>query len=142
MYDMDISSSHVITATKNLTGLLSAMPGLNSRIDAAGNWVTAASDVSGHIQVFKENLHNGGKALFAQATVPVPDTATDCLVDKLGNVFVQTSCGIYQFSPAGAAMNYILAGDAFYTSNMIGQNIDGEKNPEWYMDFNLLWFSR
>ena len=142
MYDMDLNSSHAITATKNLTGLLSAMPNEVSRIDALGNWVTVASDVPGHIQVFKENLHNGGKTLFAQATVAMPDTALNCLVDRLGNIFVQTDYGIYQFSPAGAAMHYVLAGEYFYSTNEIGTNPYQDKNAEWYMDFNLLWFSR
>ena len=141
-YDIDISSSHVITATKNLTGLLSEAPDDYSRIDGSGKLVTVDSDVPGHIQVFKEDLHNGGRTLFAQATVPLPDVATDCLVDKLGNVFVQTAYGIYQFSPAGAAMNYMLSGSYFYSNNQIGQNPDGEKNAEWYMDFSLLWFNR
>lgn len=143
VFDIDLNSSHVITATKELTSLLSAIPAASMRIDSSGGWVTVVSDVPGHIQVFKENLHSGGRTLFAQAAVPFPDTVFDCMVDKLGNCFVQTNAGgIYQFSPTGTPMHYVLAGYYFYSSNQLGSNPDNYKCAEWYVGFEKLWFGK
>ncbi|MEK7270477.1 MAG: PKD domain-containing protein [Planctomycetota bacterium] len=143
-YDMDLDASCAVVATKRLTPGLSALPGAGARIDSSGRWITATSAPEGagsaRLQVWREDLHAGGKALLGEAVVPFADTVTNLLVDKTGYVLLETSNGIYAFSPAGQPQGYVLSGLMLYSSNEIGSNPDGIKRAYWFVDFNQMWF--
>jgi hypothetical protein len=142
LHAVNLTADGAVSDTVNLTSGLSAIPDETMRLDGAGNWLTAEDDGSGIITVYKEDLSAGtGKQVFGRVTLPFDDRVFDVLGDKVGNVFVSTANGVYWFAPTGTPQGYILAGDTFYSDNLVGNNSD-DKNAEWYLDFERIWFAK
>ncbi len=142
LHAVNLTAAGAVSDTVNLTAGLSAIPDETMRLDGAGNWLTAEDNGSGIITVYKEALYAGtGKQMFGQVTLPFDDRVFDVLGDKLGNVFVSTANGVYWFGPSGTPQGYILAGDTFYSDNLVGDYFD-DKNAEWYLDFERIWFAK
>lgn len=142
LHAVNLNTAGVVSGTANLTASLSEVPDETMRLDGAGNRLTTEDDGSGTITVYKEDLYAGtGKQVFGQVTLPFDDRVFDVLGDKLGNVFVSTANGVYWFGPSGTPQGYILAGDTFYSDNLVGNNSD-DKNAEWYLDFERIWFAK